>query len=129
MALGPHCKVKTYSICQANLVRFVTAERENGKKTQNSGVMAAGDHTGDARDFYGVLKEIKELTYISTEKPKQIVVLFGCDWYCLEGGGAGLNWKSMINCSGASIFPVCGTRMISISCQPRHRKCFMFQTH
>ena len=60
LALGPHSKVKTYSICHVNLVRFVTAEHENGKKTQNSGVMAVGDHTGDARDFYGVLKEIKE---------------------------------------------------------------------
>ena len=60
LAHGPHSKVKTYSICHVNLVRFVTAEHENVKKTQISGVMVAGDHTGDARDFYGVLKEIKE---------------------------------------------------------------------
>ena len=48
--------------------------------------MVPGDHTGDARYFYGVLKEIKEMTYISIEKHKRTVVLFGCDWYCLEGG-------------------------------------------
>ena len=79
LALGPHSKVKTYSICHVNLVWFLTAERENGKKTQNNGVMVGGYYTGDARDFYGVLKEIKELTYISTEKHKQTVVLFGYD--------------------------------------------------
>ena len=73
-----------HSICHVNLVRFVTAERDNGKKMQNSGVMVARDHTGDARDFYGVLKEIKELAYISSEKQKRTVVLFGYDWYCLE---------------------------------------------
>ena len=51
LAHGPHSKVKTYSIFHVNLVRFVTAAHENGKKTQNSGVMVAGDHRGTQEIF------------------------------------------------------------------------------
>ena len=33
LACGPHSNVKTYSMCVVNLVRFVTIDREKGKKT------------------------------------------------------------------------------------------------
>ena len=32
LACGPHSNVKTYSMCAVNLVRFVTIDREKGKK-------------------------------------------------------------------------------------------------
>ena len=85
LACGPHSKVHTFSVYAVNCVRFVTADREKGKKMQNSGLMTDRDHEGVERAFYGVLKEIKQLTYNSEEKHKRTVVPFGCDWYCLEG--------------------------------------------
>ena len=54
LACGPHSKVHTLSVCAVNCVRFVTADREKGKKTQNSRVMTDGDHEGVERAFYGV---------------------------------------------------------------------------
>ena len=84
LACGPHNNVKTYSMCAVNLVRFVTIDREKGKKTENSGVSTGGDHDKVDTQFYGVLKEINELTYNSDEERKRTVVLFSCDWYRLE---------------------------------------------
>ena len=84
LACGPHSKVKTYSMHAVNFIQFVTIDREKGKKTQNRGVSTCGDHDKVDTQFYGVLKEIKELTYNSNEKHKRIVVLFSCDWYRLE---------------------------------------------
>ena len=81
LACDPHRKVKTYTMCAVNFVRFVTIDREKGKKTQNSGVSTGGDHDKVDTQFYGVLKEIKELTYNSDEKHKQTVALFSYDSY------------------------------------------------
>ena len=58
LACGPQRNVKTYSMCAVNLVRFVTIDREKGKKTQNSRVSTSGDHDTVDTQFYGVLKEI-----------------------------------------------------------------------
>lgn len=71
-------------MCAVNFVRFVIIDREKGKKTQNNGVSTGGDHDKVDTQFYGVLKEIKDLTYSSDKKRKQTVVLFSCDWYRLE---------------------------------------------
>ena len=84
LSCGPHSNIKTYSMCVVNLVRFVTIDREKGKKTQNNRVSTGGDHDKVDTQFYGVLKEIKELTYNSDEERKRTVVLFSCDWYRLE---------------------------------------------
>ena len=84
LACGPHIEVKIYSMCVVNFVRFVTIDRESGKKTQNSGVSTGGDHEQVDTYFYGVLKGIKELTYNSNDKHKRTIVLFACDWYRLE---------------------------------------------
>ena len=46
LACGPHSKVHTFSVYALNCVWFVTADREKGKKTQNSGIMTDGDHEG-----------------------------------------------------------------------------------
>ena len=63
-------------------VRFLTADREKGKKTQNSGVMS--EFVGKDMDFYGVLKEIKVLSFNSDMEHERSVVLFNCDWFRLE---------------------------------------------
>ena len=49
---------KTYNN-SVNLVRFVTIDRERGKKMQNRGVSTSGDHEQVDTQFYGVLKKIK----------------------------------------------------------------------
>ena len=116
-------------MCAVNFVRFVTINREKGKKTQNSGVSTGGDHDKVDTQFYGVLKKIKELTYNSDEKHKQTVVCFLVTGIVLNMKvTAGLSCKSMMDTSEASMFPVYGTRMISISCQPRQKNCSMWHT-
>ena len=64
-------------------VWFLTADREKGKKTQNSGVMS--EFVGKDMDFYGVLKEIKVLSFNSAIEHKRSVVLFNRDWFRLGG--------------------------------------------
>ena len=64
-------------------VRFLTADREKGKKTQNSGVMSY--FVGKDMDFYGVLKEIKVLSFNCDMQHQRSVVLFNCDWFRLGG--------------------------------------------
>lgn len=85
LACGPDVRVRTYSACVVDGVRFVTADREKGRKTQNCGVMAEGHHKDRPRDFYGVLKEIKVLYFNSDVDHQQSVVLFNCDWFWLDG--------------------------------------------
>ena len=65
LACGPDNRVKTYSACVVDGVRFVTAGREKDRKTQNSGVMTTCNHDKVERDFYGVLTDIMELSYNS----------------------------------------------------------------
>ena len=74
LACGPDNRVKTYSACVLHGVRFVTADREKDRKTQNSGVMSLGKHGGKDMDFYGVLTDIMELTYNSDLKNRRTVV-------------------------------------------------------
>jgi hypothetical protein len=45
LACGPNLRVRSYSLCVVNGVRFCTAERDQNKKTQNSAVACAGVHT------------------------------------------------------------------------------------
>ena len=79
LSCGPDFRVKKYSSCIVNGVRFNTVDREKNKRTQNCGIMARG--TSDV-DFYGVLKEIIQLEYNGDERS---VVLFKCDWFKLDG--------------------------------------------
>lgn len=79
LACGPDFRVKKYSSCIVNGVRFNTVDREKNKRTQNCGIMAQGTSNVD---FYGVLKEIIQLEYNGDERS---VVLFKCDWFKLEG--------------------------------------------
>ena len=92
----------------------------SGWKMQNSRVMTAGDHEGEERDFYGITPtRIKNGKFLCSAVTGII----------FKDKAAWINYKCMINGSGASTFPVYVMRMISISWQPRQEKCFMCQTH
>lgn len=82
LACGPDFRVKKYSSCIVNGVRFNTVDRDSNRRTQNSGVMSLGTHNNSVIDFYGTLKEIIKLDYNGDDRS---VVMFKCDWYKLNG--------------------------------------------
>ena len=90
LSCGPVKRVKTSAACKINGMRYSTVDREKFLKTQNSGVMTDGEHNGKKIDFYGVLKEVIELQYISNYQVSRTVVLFRCDWYNQVGKTVGL---------------------------------------
>jgi hypothetical protein len=53
--------VRLYSACIVDGVRYHTVDREKNRNTQNSGIVALGDHDGEDMDFYGQLKSIIRL--------------------------------------------------------------------
>ena len=63
LACCPDFRVKKYTSCIVNGVRFNTVDRDKNKKTQNSEVVAQSIHNGQPTDFFGVLKEIIKLEY------------------------------------------------------------------
>ena len=87
LACGPDFRVKKYSSCVVNGVRFNTIDHDKNKKTQNSGVMAQGAHNGQPIDFFGTLKEIIQIEYLEDDRS---AVLFKCDWFKLDGKKNGL---------------------------------------
>ena len=72
LARGPNNLVKKYNGFIINGFKFHTKERENFRRTQNSGVFVEAD----GKTYYGVLKDIYELDYYGCFK----VILFRCDW-------------------------------------------------
>lgn len=80
LAIGPHKRVHRFSGCIAGGVRFLTKEREEGRKSQNSGVCTEGQHKGQNITYYGILKNIYVLNYPNDRH----VALFECEWYDLE---------------------------------------------
>lgn len=87
LACGPDRRVRKYSSCIVNGIRYSTVDRDSNKRLQNSGVMAEGEHNGQVIDFYGTLKEIIQLDYNLDDRS---VVLFKCDWFKLDGKNTGL---------------------------------------
>ncbi|XP_045083551.2 uncharacterized protein [Aegilops tauschii subsp. strangulata] len=65
LACEPNRRVRKYSSCIVNGIRYSTLDRDSNKRTQNSGVMAEGEHGSKVIDFYGTLKEIIQLDYNS----------------------------------------------------------------
>ncbi|KAL5760668.1 hypothetical protein ACOSQ2_019506 [Xanthoceras sorbifolium] len=63
------------------LVTRYTGYRDYNRRTQNCGVLVKGEHRGKSIDFYGVLKDIIEVSYFGQNK----VVIFKCDWWDLSG--------------------------------------------
>ena len=81
LACLPDKRVRVYSACIADGVRYHTVDREEKRKTQNSGIVTEGSHDGEIIDFYGQLRSIVELQYNSSGGIHRSVVLFRCDWF------------------------------------------------
>ena len=77
----PDLRLRIFSGCIVDGVRYHTVDRESSRRTQNSGVMVEGSHNGEDIDFYGQLKEVIELQYNSDTNSQRTVVLFKCDWF------------------------------------------------
>jgi hypothetical protein len=58
LACEPDLRVRIFSACLVDGVRYHTIDRERNRRTQNSGVMVEGTHNNECIDFYGCLKEI-----------------------------------------------------------------------
>ena len=81
LASQPDLRLRIFSGCIVDGVRYHTVDRESSRRTQNSGVMVEGSHNGEDIDFYGQLKEVIELQYNSDTNSQRTVVLFKCDWF------------------------------------------------
>jgi hypothetical protein len=46
LACGPDLRVRKYSLCIVNGMRFNTVDHDKNKKTQNNGVMSQSTHNG-----------------------------------------------------------------------------------
>lgn len=77
LARGPDKNIVRYAGCMINGHRFRTIERDIHKTTQNSGVVVKGDHNGTEINFFGVLNDVIELSYVGNNK----VYIFKCDWW------------------------------------------------
>nr|XP_051202656.1 uncharacterized protein LOC127316300 [Lolium perenne] len=85
LACQPDKRVRVYSACIVDGIRYHTVDREKNRKTQNSGIVSEGKHDNEYIDFYGQLKGIIKLQYNSSEGVHRSVVLFRCDWFDLGG--------------------------------------------
>ena len=56
LACGPDRRVRKFSSCIVNGIRYSTVDRDSNKRTQNSGVMTEGEHGRKLINFYGTLK-------------------------------------------------------------------------
>lgn len=86
LACQPDRRVRVYSGCIVDGVRYHTVGREKFRNTQNSGILTEGDHEKEIIDFYGQLKSIVKLQYNSSGGFHRSVVLFRCDWFHVGGG-------------------------------------------
>ncbi|CAH9127397.1 unnamed protein product [Cuscuta epithymum] len=80
LAMGPLVEVQTWNGYVVNGYKFQTKGYCEGKSTFNCGVSVKGTDCGDREDdFYGIIKEIIEISYPNS--PFKKVVLFNCDWF------------------------------------------------
>jgi hypothetical protein len=91
LASLPDRRVRKYSACIVDGVRYHTVDREKNRKTQNSGIVSEGEHEKEYIDFYGQLRDIIHLQYNSSGGIHRSVVLFRCDWFDLGGKKTGVN--------------------------------------
>jgi hypothetical protein len=90
LACKPDKRVRIYSACVVDGVRYHTLDREKYRKTQNSGIVSEGEHDGEDIDFYGQLRRIIKLQYNSSGGIHRSVILFRCDWFDLGGKKTGV---------------------------------------
>ena len=86
IACAPHRCAKKYSGCIVNGVRFMTKERDNRRRSQNSGVAVEGNHGDEIINFYGVINEFVQLDYVKDRH----ITLFKCDWFDLGKRNSGI---------------------------------------
>ncbi|KAH7864273.1 hypothetical protein Vadar_027678 [Vaccinium darrowii] len=82
LARGPDKRVARYNGCLVKGFRFHTQEHEMHRKSQNSGVVVKGSHRGEDIDFYGVVTDVIELSYLGGNH----IMLFRCDWMLVVQG-------------------------------------------
>lgn len=85
LACQPDLRVRLFSACLVDGVRYHTMDREENRRSQNSGVTVEGTHNDEYIDYYGRLKQIIQLQYNSDLMNKRSVVLFRCDWFDTHG--------------------------------------------
>lgn len=85
LACGPDPRMRSYTACIINGVRYHTIARDEHRKTQNSTIKTAGTHGDDTIDFYGTITDIIELSYSRNSKGRRTVILLRCEWYHLGG--------------------------------------------
>ncbi|XP_028104390.1 uncharacterized protein LOC114303461 [Camellia sinensis] len=89
LANSPSAIVNTYSGCISNGVRFHTIDRDNHRKTQNSGLVVEGDHEGHSMRFYemdGLPDDALNSVFQQNETTKVIPIVDG-NGMQVEGGG------------------------------------------
>ena len=64
LLIGPDSCFKRYNKLIHNGVQYYTSKFDSRKKTQNSGVLVGGNKGDTKVEFYGVLIDIYELTYV-----------------------------------------------------------------
>ena len=79
LACQPDYRVRLYSACVVDGVRYHTVNREKNRKTQNSGIVSEGEHENETIEFFGQLKSIIKLQYNSSGGIHRLVVLFRRD--------------------------------------------------
>lgn len=77
LACKPELKVHYYPFCIVNGVRFRRRDRDERRKTQNSGVSVLADYEDAMIDYYGYLTNVVVLDYMFDFQ----VELFECEWY------------------------------------------------
>ncbi|XP_075111839.1 uncharacterized protein LOC107799971 [Nicotiana tabacum] len=85
LAVGPAPLVHRYSTFVVNGFRFDTKELALRNKMQNSGVLVRGDDSDFNKEYYGVLEDIYELSYLGNRK----VYLFNSHWWDVARLGRG----------------------------------------
>ncbi|XP_009782279.1 uncharacterized protein [Nicotiana sylvestris] len=85
LAIGRVPLVHRYSTFVVNGFRFHTKELALRRKTQNSGVLVRGDDLDSNKEYYGVLEDNYELSYVANRK----VYLFKCHWWDVARLGRG----------------------------------------
>ncbi|KAH0682978.1 hypothetical protein KY289_020730 [Solanum tuberosum] len=77
LARLPDSRVYSHNGYTLNGFRFRTKDSELFLKTQNSGVVVKSDEHTENVDYYGRIRKILEISYISGNS----VILFQCDWF------------------------------------------------
>ena len=53
-----------YSGCVVNGVKFLTSNRDSRRVTQSSGISVPGSDDGSLPNYFGILEEVLEFTYV-----------------------------------------------------------------